>query len=512
MTARLIQIVDTSAFAFPSPDPSGIILLNGSNTLLISDSEVNENQVFAGFNLFEINFNGSVVNFGDVLEISDEPTGLSYNPSNGNLFISDDTDNSRRIYQVDPGNDNIFGTSDDIEVSNFRTLLFGSNDAEDVAYELTTGNLFIADGLNSTIYEVTTNGNLVSSFSTASFGLFDPEGIADNPQSENFFIVGEPTDEIFEVTRAGDLVQRIEIGNVNPVQPAGIAVAPRSTNIGFRSLYVVDRGIDELEDPNENDGKLYEFALETSIYVTSRETVNLKGRIFQDEDVVAYDPRKAEWIRYFDGSDVGLANNDIDGLHVNDDGSLLLSLNLDTNIDGFGFIDDTDIVRFVPTSTGNNTTGSFERYFDGSDVGLDSNPEDIDALSIAPNGDILISTNGAYNINGLVGTDEDILRFSPTSLGENTAGSFTIYFDGSDVGLNNSSAEDIKGLSLQDDGELVLSTLGDFGVTGLNGIGGDLFSFDPDSLGDNTSGTFNQFSNAFASGFNNQILADFSIV
>ena len=512
MAARLIQIIDTSTFTFPSPDPSGIVFLNGANTLLIADSEVNENQVFAGFNLFEIDFNGNVINFGDVLDFSSEPTGLGYNPNNGHLFISDDTGTSRRIYEIDPGNDNTLGTTDDVLVNEFRTIPFGSNDAEDVAFDIATGNLFVADGFDSIIYEVTTGGSLVSSFSTADFGLSDPEGIAYNPQSGNLFIVGEPTDEVFEVTTEGELVQRIEIGNANPVQPAGIEIAPRSTNLGFRSIYISDRGIDESVDPNENDGRIYEFALETSFYVTTRETVNLKGRVFRDEDVVAYSPRKAEWIRYFDGSDVGLANNDIDALHVEDDGSLLISLNRDTNLNGFGFIDDADIVRFVPTSTGNNTTGSFERYFDGSDVGLDVNAEDIDALAFAPNGDILISTNGSYNINGLVGTDEDILRFSATSLGENTAGSFERYFDGSDVGLNNGASEDVKGLSLQDDGEIVISTLGDFQVAGLNGSGGDMFSFAPDSLGNNTSGEFRLFSDAFASGFNNQILADFSIV
>ena len=104
------------------------------------------------------------------------------------------------------------------------------------------------------------------------------------------------------------------------------------------------------------------------------------------------------------------------------------------------------------------------------------------------------------------------MRFSPTHLGAITKGSFTKYFDGSDVGLNNSGSEDVKGLSLQDDGELVISTLGDFEVAGVSGSEGDLFSFDPDSLGNNTNGDFKLFSEAIATGFDSQVIGDFSII
>ena len=37
-----------------------------------------------------------------------------------------------------------------------------------------------------------------------------------------------------------------------------------------------------------------------------------------------------------------------------------------------GVVEGRDIVRFVPTSLGETTAGSFEMYFDGSDVNLDS--------------------------------------------------------------------------------------------------------------------------------------------
>ena len=513
---RLIQTIDTSLFSPPSPDPAGITFLDDVNRLLISDTEVEETDLFAGVNLYTTDFDGSVINSGSTLTFSAEPTGLTYDSASGSLFISDD--DSRRIYEVTVGSDGIFGTADDSLINEFNTRPFGSGDPEDVAFHPDLGTLFIADGKDDEIYEVNTNGTLIDSFETDDFGLCDPEGIGLNPESGNFFIIGEPANQLYEFTVDGDLVQRIDISNANPVQPAGVTFAPSSDNAANRSLYIVDRAIDESVDPDENDGKVYEFALEETIYATVRDTVILNGESFDDEDVIAYDSRTGTWSQYLDGSDIGLTSNDIDAVHVNNDGSVLLSLNRDTSITGIGSVDDADILRFVPTSTGTNTAGNLELYFDGSDVGLNSNTEDIDGISVSSNGDILLSTNGSYriaNLNNfprLSGNDEDILAFSPSSLGGSTSGSFSLYVDGSDINLNNSSSEDIKGLSILDDGELVLSTLANFQVEEVIGNGSDLFSFSPDSLGNNTSGTFNLFSEGAANGFGNQVIADFSIV
>ena len=532
--ARLIQSIATSGFSSPSPDPAGIVYIDDSNTLLISDSEINETPLFEGDNLFEINTSGNIINIGNILDFSDEPTGLAYNSANNILFISDDGNGSRQISAIRAGNDNIFGTSDDSLINAFSTNNFNSNDAEDLAFRPSSGTLFVSDGVDNTIYEITTSGSLVSSFSTSSFGLSDPEGIGYDAESGNLFIVGEPTTAVFEVTPSGNLVRTIDINSANPVQPAGIDIAPSSDGSG-RSLYIVDRGIDERDDINENDGRLYEFALEAdnpdnpddpdnpdnpdnpggdinrSFYATTRDTANIDGNSFEDEDIIFFNANNQTRSLFFDGSDVGLAGNDLDAIHVNSDGSILLSLNQDGNVDGLGFVDDADILRFVPTSTGNNTAGSFEVYFDGSDVGLDMSSEDIDSVSVAANGDLLISTNVNFSAGGLSGNDEDIWAFSASNLGSNTSGSFSLYVDASDIGLDTSS-EDIKGLSILDSGELVLSSLGSFQVSGLSGGGSDLFSFNPSSIGDNTSGSFSSFSSGADSGLGSQVVADISVV
>ena len=238
--ARLIQVVNTSEFSSSSPDPAGIVFLAGSNALLISDSEVNETPIFEGNNLFEIGLNGNVINTGNVLDFSTEPTGLTYDSGNNTLFISDDA--TRSILQISAGSDGTFGTSDDSLVNELNSRDFGSTDPEDLAFRPSSGTLFVADGLDNTVYEISTSGTVISSFSTSNFGLSDPEGIGFDNESGNLFIVGEPTSTVFEVTTSGTLVQTIDISDANPVQPAGIGIAPSSDGSG-RSIYIVDRGI-----------------------------------------------------------------------------------------------------------------------------------------------------------------------------------------------------------------------------------------------------------------------------
>ena len=68
-------------------------------------------------------------------------------------------------------------------------------------------------------------------------------------------------------------------------------------------------------------------------------------------------------------------------------------------------------------------------FFDGSDVGFTSNGEDIDSISFAPDGRLVISTSGSSSVNGVSARDEDLIVFNDDSFGSNTAGSFEMYFD-----------------------------------------------------------------------------------
>ena len=233
-----------------------------------------------------------------------------------------------------------------------------------------------------------------------------------------------------------------------------------------------------------------------TIYVSSTSSVSLDGVNYQDEDILAFDTTDNTWSLYLDGSDIGLSGSrtrDINAFHIIDDGSILMSFVSATTIPDVGTIDDSDIIRFVPISTGSSTSGTFEIYFDGSDVRLSTDAEDIDALYVLSDGRIIMSTIGNANVTGQTWRDEDLLIFTPSSLGTNTSGAWQLYFDGSDVGLGDSGTEDIFGVWVANDGEIFLSTRGDFSVSGLSGGLGDVLRFIPDSLGSDTSGTFSLF-------------------
>jgi hypothetical protein len=84
------------------------------------------------------------------------------------------------------------------------------------------------------------------------------------------------------------------------------------------------------------------------------------------------------------------------------------------------------------------------------------------------------------------GREEDILAFTPASLGDVTSGTWSLYFDGSDVGLGDTSAENIDALDVVDE-KIYLSTEGDFSVGGLSGADEDVFVCEHISLGDVTA-------------------------
>ncbi|MFH0982735.1 MAG: S8 family serine peptidase [Planctomycetota bacterium] len=218
----------------------------------------------------------------------------------------------------------------------------------------------------------------------------------------------------------------------------------------------------------------------------------------QNEDIVAYDQGTGTWSLIFDGSDVGLSSFEIDGMAVLASGDILLSFTAAGNVTGLvggpsgTSVDDSDIIRFTPTSLGATTAGTFYFYFDGSDVGLTANDEDIDAIALTSDGRLIVSALGNFSGTGANGVDEDLFQFNATSLGATTSGSFQMYFDGSDVGLTG-SAEDVDGAGLTPDGTILLSTEGAFSVPGVSGADEDIVEFTPTLLGSTTAGTYTMF-------------------
>jgi hypothetical protein len=226
------------------------------------------------------------------------------------------------------------------------------------------------------------------------------------------------------------------------------------------------------------------------LLISSNANGSVAGLSYRDEDILQYNQATNSWALFFDGSDVGVGGVDVDALAVLENGQLLLSFDQDFTLTGFGAIDDADILKFTPTSLGATTAGSFELYLDGSDVGLDTTAEDIDAIDFAPDGRLLVSVLGAFRTPSANGADEDLMAFNATQLGSDTVGTWQRYFDGSVVGLS-TSTEDVWALWVEKpSGNLYLGIMGAFAVPGLSGGGRDLILCTPTAPAPATSCTF----------------------
>ncbi|MCH8877470.1 MAG: right-handed parallel beta-helix repeat-containing protein [Chloroflexi bacterium] len=269
-TASLVETVETSLFSPPSPDPSGITYIPISNSLLVVDSEVNEWDSYTGENLYPLNLLGQQLGTISEFPFTDEPTGLEYNPINSHLFVSDDV--AKRIFELDPGADGLYRTADDI-VTSFGTEIFDSGDPEGIAFDSNKGVLFLADGNTSRIFRISSGPNglfdgvapegddEVTHFDTGTFGLRDPEGIAYASDTGNLIVVGGPGEIMLEMTTTGEIVRIIDISEAKPVSPGGVTVAPASSNPAIMSVFITDAGLDLVNAPDANDGRVYEMSL-----------------------------------------------------------------------------------------------------------------------------------------------------------------------------------------------------------------------------------------------------------
>lgn len=190
-----------------------------------------------------------------------------------------------------------------------------------------------------------------------------------------------------------------------------------------------------------------------SLYVALSRPGNHAGVDFGMNDILAKAPGHEYWNMFFDGEDVG-ATAPLGGFEFMPDGSLLLAFNKSTTLPGLGAVKPQDIVRFVATRWGNQTQGLFSFYLRGSQTGLTTDGERIDAIALEDDGSLAISTfgSGAVPRQGggtLAFRDEDVLRFYPSGPMP-SAGAWAMEFDGS-ANLTNFGAQDVRALTFVDD-------------------------------------------------------------
>lgn len=178
-----------------------------------------------------------------------------------------------------------------------------------------------------------------------------------------------------------------------------------------------------------------------------------------DSDILQFVPfelgstTRGTWQFYVDGSDVGLneSGEDIDAIDFDADGNLVISVNGSFKAPGAsGTVkgNDHDLFKLNAAQFGPNTSGTWQLYFDGSDVNLSSSGEDLQALwADHAQQQLYFAVLNSYSLpNKLKGDGNDILICAYASLGDNTSCTFTRFWDG-DTNRNLKDAA-IDGLSI----------------------------------------------------------------
>jgi uncharacterized protein YjiK len=280
LPATLVHIIDTSNKAWnPSaPDPAGVDYWPLTGRLLISDSEVEEMpNYWLGRNVYDATLSGTLVSTcttytgpkvtGTYNNFSNEPTGVAINPVNNHVFFSDDY--VHKVFEVGPGPDGKYCSADDVLLS-VSTLTFGSGDTEDVAYGNNT--IFIAGGIDAEVYlfSLGPDGMLgggddgpMTHFDTAAWGFNDMEGIGYNRDSNTLFIVSTKGTERYlgEVSTTGTFLRAYDLSlmGTGGNKRSDVAYAPSSQDPAVKDIYIASRNIDNNDDPNENDGQIWEI-------------------------------------------------------------------------------------------------------------------------------------------------------------------------------------------------------------------------------------------------------------
>ncbi|HSJ28742.1 MAG TPA: Ig-like domain-containing protein, partial [Acidimicrobiia bacterium] len=514
----VVTAVRTSDFG--SNDPEGITYATGMNVLFIADGVNNEVYQYSPgpngrFDGVAPTGDDQIVGQFDTFAVGlEDPEGVAYNPDNGSLYLAGRTPNiGTRAYDtlLEVSTSGALIRTIDVSAVNPNGQRSGQKlsglavgpGSQDPGAQV----VYIADRGVDNDTDPNENDGRIHEMTLPSTSPVAPVAVDDS------------------AVTVADTAVTVDVA-ANDSDPNG-NLDPASVNSGcvFGSPGCVGASDGSLTDNGDgtitytpaagfsgSDGFVYEICDTDGLCSTARVDVTvsagLDGATFmsfdvnttvpgigvgvRDEDIVAYDGSSG-WSMYFDASDVGVTTSDLDAFHVRADGSVLMSFSSTLDVPGLvggpagESVEDRDVVVFTPSLTGEVTAGSFSFVFDGSDVGLDTTSEDIGGLYEFADGSWGISTSGSLNVAGVAqGGDEDVHRFTGT-FGSVTSGSWALVFDGSDVGLTESS-EELDGVSFLADAGLLFSTAGSYSAAGGAGDDEDVSRF-VGTFGEATSGS-----------------------
>lgn len=187
-----------------------------------------------------------------------------------------------------------------------------------------------------------------------------------------------------------------------------------------------------------------------ALYVSLGSNGAVGGVTFTSGDILRHWMQAGTWEMFFDASDMGLKGNLV-AFDFSDTPRLVY--NQSQNVPGVGQVGPSDILSFWSYNLGEDTAGYLDWFVDGSDVGLTTAGEGIDALSHTYSAfSLLLSPSGKarvpYGAGQLAAAKDDLLNFYLYGSGANTAGVWDPFQGGDfslDVGGANLIGLDIEG-------------------------------------------------------------------
>lgn len=198
-------------------------------------------------------------------------------------------------------------------------------------------------------------------------------------------------------------------------------------------------------------------ASELTLFLSTQSSASLNGTNFRDGDILEHGSSTS--ISFSESNFIN--SEDIDGLHITGNGTLILSTNNNASLGGVNFRDG-DIVSFNP-NTGIATVLFSEDNFRGN--------EEVDAIFQTNDGRLLMSTSNTAEIDGTTFSASDIFAFDPAT------GSTELFFSAADFGF--STSENIDAFHVLDSGNFIFSTSNNATIDGVTFRDGDLIEFDP---------------------------------
>lgn len=197
----------------------------------------------------------------------------------------------------------------------------------------------------------------------------------------------------------------------------------------------------------------------TTIILSTDSTETLGGLTFTDGALAEYNPSTDTATLYFD-ENLFVGDEEIDAVHMLSNGNIILSTADGATIGGLTF-GNGDLIEYNPTTD----VGTL--YFDESL--FVSGDEDIDSVHILDSGNIILSSSDGATLGGLTFGSGDLIEYNPIT---DTA---TLFFDGSLF----DGSENIDAVHVLGNGNIILSTEGGATLGGLSFADGDLVEYNP---------------------------------